>query len=83
MSAGARGDRRKQLTGSRVGAGRRGAGVGAAACALAPGRHFLLGSWSPPTLTTAFGRGVCESQGLGGRRGQRGAVDAQIPLGLA
>lgn len=25
--------------------------MGAAACVLAPGRHFLLGSWSPPTLT--------------------------------
>lgn len=48
MSAGARGDRRKQQTGSRVGAAGEEPGVGAAACALAPGRHFLLGSWSPP-----------------------------------
>lgn len=39
---------RKQQTGSRVGAAGEEPGVGAAACALAPGRHFLLGSWSPP-----------------------------------
>lgn len=77
MSAGARGDRRKQQTGSRVGAA--GEELGWARRRVRWPRAVISSSAPGPP----FGGGVCESQGLGGRRGQRGAVDAQIPLGLA
>lgn len=82
MSAGARGDRAQAADGLARRGGRRGAWGGRSGVCAGPGPSFpprLL----VPTLTTAFGGGVCESQGLGGRHGQRGAVDAQIPLGLA